>query len=110
MQEEDQRTRARSIIGDQLAAGAESGTDLNGSRFEALRTSMYNAEVDALNVRYAGQLEAAGMRDRAAMMRSEGSAAQTSGYLNAAGTLVRGYGAYRGAGLRNATPQQQGGY
>lgn len=95
MHEEDQRVRARSIIGDQLAAGAESGTDLNGSRFDALRASLYNAEVDALNIRYSGQLEAAGMRDRAAMMRAEGSAAQTTGYLNAAGTLVRGYGGYR---------------
>ncbi len=97
IQEEDQRSRARSIIGDQLAAGAESGTDLNGSRFDALRTSIYNAEVDALNIRYAGQLEAAGMKDKAAMMRADGSAAQTSGYLNAAGTLVRGYGTYRGS-------------
>lgn len=100
--EEEQRGRARSIIGDQLAIGGETGTDLNGSRADMLRESIYNAEVDALNVRYAGQLEAAGMADKAAMLRADGSQQQSAGYLNAAGTLVRGYGQYNAGKLKGA--------
>lgn len=91
-QEDLQRKRARAAIGNQLAASAESGAGLNTDQ---LRASLYDAETDALAIRYEGGLKAQGMSDSAALQRSSAavsrdraSRATTGGYLNAAASVM----------------------
>jgi hypothetical protein len=81
------RRDARAKIGSQLAASAEAGGGINA---DALRSSIYDAEMDSSVVRYEGELEAAGLNDQAAMARWEGKQRKQAGYLNAAGAVLNG--------------------
>jgi hypothetical protein len=104
--EDLQRKQVRKLMGKQLAAGAQSGTLLNGSAGDLFRESLYDAELDALNVRYEGQMTAAGLTSGARLSdfeaknaRRAGAAAASAGRLSAAGQLIGGagsaYGAYK---------------
>ena len=98
LQIEQQRTRARSVIGQQLASTAESGTGLNGSNLDLLQQSLTNNELDSLNIRHGANLNAAGLTQQAGMDRAYGSNAQTGGYFSAAGTLLNGGASYLRSG------------
>ncbi len=57
--EEQQRQKARLVMGDQRASMAQAGTGLTSSTNQALAVqSAKNAEQDALNIRYGGILQA----------------------------------------------------
>lgn len=60
-QEEAQRTQSAQYLGRQRAALGDSGTGSlgSGSNFDVARQSAVSAEIDALNVRYSGQLKGA---------------------------------------------------
>jgi hypothetical protein len=100
-QEEEQRRRARAQIGQSLAASAEAGAGLNG---DVLRTSVFDAESDALAIRYEGDLKAQGLKDSAALQKSaavvardRGKQAVKASYLNAASSVLNaGSGYYKG--------------
>lgn len=96
--EEAQRTRARAQIGAQLAATSQSGTGLTGSNLDLLDRSLYNEQLDSMNIRYEGELKASGLNDQAALDRSQGSAARTGGYISAAGKLLSASSSYLSAG------------
>lgn len=96
--EEVHRSGVRRLIGDQLAVGAESGLALSGSRADILEQSLYNAELDALNIRYEGKLTASGLKTQAEFDRFSADQAQTSGYLNAASSLLKGSSGYLNKG------------
>lgn len=92
IQEDEQRRNARAIIGKQIAASAGAGAGLNA---DLLRSSIFNMEADTQSIRYDTELKAAGLNDQAAVSmanasttRNQGKAAETAGYLNAAGTLL----------------------
>ncbi len=98
IQEDTQRRNARATIGRQIAASAQSGAGLNS---DLLRESIFNMEADTASIRYDGQLKAAGLNDQAAIgmvnatnTRNQGKAAETAGYLNAAGSLLSGGNSY----------------
>ena len=103
--EDLQRKQARQIIGRQVAAGAESGVNITtGSASDLFRQSLYDAEMDALNIRYEGELNRVGLLNQAALSDWEGQVAkknsktaQRTGYLNAAvamtGAAAGAYGA-----------------
>lgn len=104
--EDLQRKQVRKLMGKQLAAGAQSGTLLNGSAGDLFRKSLYDAELDALNVRYEGQMTASGLQAGARLgdyeakaARNAGGAAARAGRISAVGSLVGGagsaYGAYK---------------
>lgn len=61
--EEAMRRSARQALGAQRAAIAQSGTGFSGSNLDIMKQSTANAELDALNLRYAGQLEDASMQN-----------------------------------------------
>lgn len=82
--------RARQTIGDQLALGGQSGFELGGSRLDLLSQSLWNAEMDALNVRYEGDLKASGLNSQAKLDNFQGEQAQTAGYFSAASSLAGG--------------------
>ena len=96
--EEAQRRRARYALGSQAAAIAESGVDVNsGSAARSVAESATNAELDALNIRYEGLMQAEGYAAEAANERTRSKYAMNAGYFGAAtsllGGVARGYAA-----------------
>lgn len=96
--EEVHRERARHQIGMQLAATAESGTALAGSNLDLLSRSLYDAEMDALQIRYEGELNARGLINQAQLDRSMGREAGNAGYLSAASSVLNAASSYGGGG------------
>jgi hypothetical protein len=94
--EDLQRKQARQVFGRQIAAGAESGVNITtGSAADLFRSSLYDAEMDALNIRYEGELNRVGLLNQASLSDWEGrvakansKSAQRAGYLNAATALA----------------------
>lgn len=91
---EGQRAKARSVIGQQLAATSESGTGLNGSNLDLLNQSLVNNEKDSLSIRYGSDRASSGLNTQAGFDRFQGDSAQTGGYLSAAGALLNGASTY----------------
>ena len=99
--EETQRRAARLIQGKQRAAIAESGLGLGGTNADLESQSELFEEMDAMNIRYRGTLEAKGLLADANLAdyraRSYGESSSKSlqgGYLGAAGSLLGGIGDY----------------
>ena len=116
--EDLQRRQARQVFGRQIAAGAQSGVNITtGSASDMFRSSLMDAEMDALNIRYDGEMNRIGLLNQANVSDWEGSVAkvnaktaQRAGYLNAAvaltGAAAGAYGAKgatAGAGAKGGT-------
>lgn len=89
--EEEVRRRARRALGQQRAAIGQSGTGFSGSNAAIVAESSTNAELDALNVRYAGQMERMGILNDVTMrkyndavLRKQGKQAMRLRWFNAA--------------------------
>ena len=103
-QEEQQRRQARSFQGRQLAAIGESGVVLTGSTADLFRESLYSQEMDALNIRYEGELGNVSARNAATASRYNGKTARQSSYFSAASSLIGGVGGgYANANKPKAT-------
>lgn len=112
--EEMVRRSARRALGAQRAAMAESGTGFDGSNLSLMRESTASAELDALNVRYAGALERAGLLNTAAVhdynktaLRKAAKATMRMRWFNAASSFFGGRGVNTTA--TTATPTLSGG-
>lgn len=85
------RYLAKQTLGTARADYAASGVDVNsGSPLVAAKTIKFNSEVDALNAIASGQAASASLR-------KSGSAAQTAGYLQGAGSLLGSFGSIAAA-------------
>jgi hypothetical protein len=101
-QEELQRRNARKSAGNLRAGLVENGIALEGGTgADLVEESSLNAEMDALNIRYQGQLNAKGYNESANQNMYAASAAdaraknaKTAGYLGAAGQVLSGVGGY----------------
>lgn len=104
--EEAQRRKARQFLGEQRAALAQAGIGLEGSAADVYEQSAAEAELDALNIRYEGALDARGLLAQSEMSTYAGrvagvnaTTARRSSYLDAASSLLSGassaYGIYR---------------
>lgn len=100
--EEQQRRQNRQFLGAQRAALAQAGIGVDGSAYDIARQSAINAELDALDIRYEGQLRSKNLRDQATITRFEGKQAKTAGYLGAGAAILGGVSNYAGvkAGLK----------
>jgi hypothetical protein len=107
--EEAQRRVARQALGEQRAALAQAGIGLGGSAADVYGRSAANAELDALNIRYEGELDARGLLAQSEQERYQGKvnlmnakSAKQGGYLDAASSLLAGaskaYGIKKGTG------------
>lgn len=114
-QEEVQRRNARKAQGSMRAGLVENGIALeSGTGADLVEESSLNAEMDALNIRYQGQLNAKGYNDSANQNMASASAAdarsknaKTAGYLGAAGQALSGVGNYiQGANARRINKTQ----
>jgi len=88
--EEAFRSEARQTLGRQRAAFAESGTGLGGSNLDIIKDSALNLELDALNIRYQGELEARGLVEQAKITRLEGRQRRANAGLQAVGSVLGG--------------------
>lgn len=105
-QEEQQRRKFRSVQAEAIAGLAQTGTALDGSNADVLQQSALANELDALTIRYEGQMKSRGLLAQADLdtlsaqaSRRAGKDARTAGYLNAGAQLLSGgskaYGASR---------------
>lgn len=95
--EEMQRRRFGELQGTALAAAAQSGSGMDGSNADVLKQNAVAAELDALTMRYEGQMQARGLMAQANMEefqagvnRANSRTARTSGYINAAADILGG--------------------
>lgn len=110
-----QAQQAAMRIGAARAGYAKGGVRLDeGSPLTVLEDSARAAELDRQTILYNGRVQAQGYTDQAKLDRYTGNAAQTSGYIGAASSLLKGgedaiqmgatFGAGSGYSLPGATP------
>jgi hypothetical protein len=90
------RQSYKTLGGIRSAVGA-SGITLEGSALDVLEESSYQAERDVQRRKYAGELQASGFRNDAALYGAQSRAARTTGALKASAVLLGGYADYRRA-------------
>lgn len=90
------RQRVQSILSSQRALYGKSGVELTGSPLLVLEDTAKQGEMDALAIRYGGDVEAAQQRSGAALSKMQSSSALTSGVLGAGSSLLSGYSKYKG--------------
>lgn len=84
------RVRSEYLEAAQNVAAAKSGITLSGSALQALADTKFQTEVDAMRIRYAGDIESAAKESEAAMARM-GATAQAQSYKMAAlGSILGG--------------------
>lgn len=100
--EEQQRRGTRQVLGQQRAALAQAGIGLGGSALDIEEQSADRAELDALTMRYEGDLRAKGLLAAAEGAEYEGRAAISAGknamtgaYLSAGASLLSAAGTYK---------------
>lgn len=109
-QEDQQRRKFRALQGEAITAAAQSGAGLDGSNADVLQQNAIANELDALTIRYEGQMKARGLMAQSEldMMNARASRraakdAMIGGYLNAGASILSGasklYGGARSGGL-----------
>jgi hypothetical protein len=90
--EDERKARiiARKSLGSMRANFASSGFTLEGSALDVLQESAANAELDALNIKYAGEAKAAAFRGEAAIERFKAKEQRKGAKIGAASTLLSG--------------------
>lgn len=92
------------------AAYGASGVTMEGSPLDVLESSATNAEYDALNIRYKGELKALGYSGDAEVNRARAGMAETQGAVNAGAALFGGFGkAMSGGGTQLPAPVEERG-
>lgn len=84
------RVSSRKDIGAMRSGYAASGVTSEGSVMDVLEEGAATAELDALKLRHQGESKAKAFEQEAVIARQRGQAAQTRGYLSAAGSLLEG--------------------
>jgi hypothetical protein len=116
--EDQQRRAARQALGSQAAAQAQAGVGLGGSTRDIAEQSAIAAEMDALGIRYEGEmtrrahmLRADDLEANAKITRYQGRAARRAGNLSAGvGLLMAGaYGYGAAGGFKPAGPSMTSG-
>lgn len=90
-QEEQQRRESAQKLGSLRASLAENGVSLTeGTGADLYSQSDKNAEMDALNIRYGGQVKAYGLQYDAQVARMNASNAMTAAYIGAGTKMLTG--------------------
>lgn len=106
--EESSRADYRQVAGSQAAAN-EGAFDSSGSFLDIIRRDEAKGYLDAENVAYGAQTEAAGFRQEAAnaryqskIQRKLATRARIAGYLQAGGQAAQSFGSMAGGGMGGA--------
>lgn len=97
-EEERSRLDAMRKLGSIRAGYGASGVAMEGTPLKVLEDSAMEAELDALTIRYNGELKAMGFESDAALERKRASSAMTTGIFKAGSALLTGAGKTYGAG------------
>lgn len=90
-EEQIHRERVRKILSAQRSVFGASGLDTaSGSPLLVREDSAMQGEMDAMAIRYGGDVEAANARSAANLYRMQGRTAQTAGFIQAGGSLLSG--------------------
>lgn len=99
--EEQHWRRFRALQGEAIAGIGQSGTGFDGSNLDLLKQNEANAMLDALNIRYQGQNQYAGLMAQSELERMQGaqagrnaSSARMAGFVNAGSSLLSGVSNY----------------
>jgi hypothetical protein len=112
VREEAMRRKSRQILGQQRGALGQAGIEMSGSALDIVQQSTTMAELDALNTRYEGDLQArgliataAGERYQAAANRVNAKNAQTASFIKAGAAVAGAYATstYLSAGTAGTT-------
>lgn len=111
-EQERARRESRQILGEQRVGIAQSGTAFSGSNLDIIRQDTINAELDALNIQYEGEVRRRGLLNQAEaseynarQLRTSAKNVMRTRWLNALGA---GVGAYGGAGGKMYLGKQPG--
>lgn len=95
--EEAQRRHFRALQGQAVAGVAQSGTGFGGSNADVLEQNEINNELDALTIRYEGDMQARGLlaqseldKYQANVSRQNASSAKSAGMMNAGAAILGG--------------------
>lgn len=92
-EETQQREKAAKMRARQRVAYLASGVDLSeGTPLEVLGQQAGEMEMDALTIRYNGEIKAKQSESQAAIYRMQGAQAKKAGYTNAGSSLLTGVG------------------
>lgn len=99
-QEDERRLRVQGLktLGDIRASYGASGVTNQGSALEVLKANASAIELDALNVKYEGQVKARMYRQQATMEIERGRSAKEASQFSAAGSLLLGAGSFASKG------------
>jgi len=84
------RRRTRKFLGKQRALYGKSGVTFEGSPLLVMEETAAEAELDALAIRYGGEIEAGRHLSLAELERARGKQAKRAGYLGAGTSLLTG--------------------
>lgn len=100
-----QRREAAIQLGRERAGIVQSGQGLDGSAADTYEQSLANAEIDAMNIRYMGDLKGQGLDSESTLQKARGvqygknaKAIMTAGYLSAGASALSSYGRYASGG------------
>lgn len=89
-EEQQSLVNARKIVGDMKANYGASGITQEGSPLDMMEESIKNANQDAMNIKYRGEMDARNSEFQAGMAEFQGASARRSSYFQAAGALLGG--------------------
>ncbi len=89
-EESNLRKASERTVATQKVATAASGIEMSGSALEALADSYFNTEMDALDIRYAANIEETAKKSQAALSRAEGRAKKQAYQLASYQSLLEG--------------------
>jgi hypothetical protein len=89
-EEDAHRESIRRILATQRALYGKSGLSMEGSPLLVMEDTAAQGELDALTIRYGGDIAAAKGRSSANLSRMQGGAAKTASYFQAGSTLLSG--------------------
>lgn len=96
-QNEEAKRRENYIeMGRNRASIGQTGTGFGGSNYDIERQNEIFQELDALNIRYEGNVQRQGLLAQASQYKAEASSAWTRGLFGAAGQLFGSFGNYGG--------------
>lgn len=89
--EQTHRERVKKLLSTQRALYGSAGVTEQGTPLLVMENSAKEGEIDALAIRYEGEVEAQRFLSEASNLRKQGSRAQTSGFINAGSSLLSGF-------------------
>lgn len=102
VEEAEARRRTKRLISSQIAATGASGTTMEGAPILLNAEAAEDGELDALGIRYAGDVESINRIAEASRQRFEGDVRRTTSFLKAGSALLSG--AAQIGGIQNSIP------